>query len=102
MIASPVLTTILDQKGQTSNALSDSTQESGFERRGCRVLWPGGGEGDTGIPVTQMEQMKAAPQAASEAAEVQDLRRRAAWVDADYWASYQKEAAEDGWNQMKV
>jgi hypothetical protein len=48
-----------------------------------------------------MEQMKGAT-GGEQGGRVQDLQKRAAWVHTDYRASYQKEAAEDGWNQMKL
>jgi carboxymethylenebutenolidase len=58
------------------------------------------GEADQGIPVTQVEAMKAALQAAGKTAEFKVYPGAPHGFHADYRASYRKEAAEDGWNQM--
>jgi carboxymethylenebutenolidase len=58
------------------------------------------GEADQGIPVAQVEAMKAALQAAGKTAEFKIYPGAPHGFHADYRASYRKEAAEDGWNQM--
>jgi carboxymethylenebutenolidase len=58
------------------------------------------GEADQGIPVVQVEAMKAALQAAGKTAEFKIYPGAPHGFNADYRASYRKEAAEDAWNQM--
>jgi carboxymethylenebutenolidase len=58
------------------------------------------GDADQGIPVAQVEAMKAALQAAGKTAEFKIYPGAPHGFHADYRASYRKEAAEDGWNQM--
>jgi carboxymethylenebutenolidase len=58
------------------------------------------GEADQGIPVAQVEAMKAALQAAGKTAEFKIYPGAPHGFHADYRPSYRKEAAEDGWNQM--
>jgi carboxymethylenebutenolidase len=58
------------------------------------------GEADQAIPVAQLEAMKAALQAAGKTAEFKIYPGAPHGFHADYRASYRKEAAEDGWNQM--
>jgi carboxymethylenebutenolidase len=60
------------------------------------------GEADAGIPVTQVEQMKAALAAAGKAAEFKIYPGAPHGFHADYRTSYRKEAAEDAWNQMQA
>ena len=60
------------------------------------------GEADTGIPVAQVEQMKAALAAADKTAEFKIYPGAPHGFHADYRASYRKEAAEDAWNQMQA
>jgi carboxymethylenebutenolidase len=60
------------------------------------------GEADQGIPVAQVEAMKAALQAAGKTAEFKIYPGAPHGFHADYRASYRKEAAEDGWNQMQA
>ena len=60
------------------------------------------GEADTGIPVAQVEQMKAALAAAGKTAEFKIYPGAPHGFNADYRASYRKEAAEDAWNQMQA
>lgn len=57
------------------------------------------GEADTGIPVTQVEAMKAALQAAGKKAEFKIYPGAPHAFHADYRPSYRKEAAEDAWGQ---
>jgi carboxymethylenebutenolidase len=58
------------------------------------------GEADQGIPVAQVEALKAALQAANKTAEFKIYPGAPHGFHADYRASYRKEAAEDAWNQM--
>src|SRR5262245_18062259 len=57
------------------------------------------GEADQGIPVTQVEAMKAALQAAGKMAEFHIYPGAPHGFHADYRPSYRKEAAEDAWNR---
>jgi carboxymethylenebutenolidase len=58
------------------------------------------GEADQGIPVAQVEAIKAALQTAGKTAEFKIYPGAPHGFHADYRASYRKEAAEDAWNQM--
>jgi carboxymethylenebutenolidase len=58
------------------------------------------GEADQGIPVAQVDAMKAALQAAGKTAEFKIYPGAPHGFHADYRPSYRKEAAEDGWSQM--
>jgi carboxymethylenebutenolidase len=60
------------------------------------------GAEDTGIPVAQVEAMKAALAGAGKTAEFKIYPGAPHGFHADYRASYRKEAAEDGWNQMQA
>jgi carboxymethylenebutenolidase len=60
------------------------------------------GEADAGIPVAQVEQMKAALAAAGKTAEFKIYPGAPHGFHADYRASYRKEAAEDAWSQMQA
>ena len=60
------------------------------------------GEADQGIPVAQVEAMKAALAAAHKTAEFKIYPGAPHGFHADYRASYRKEAAEDAWNQMQA
>src|ERR1700731_2014896 len=60
------------------------------------------GEADTGIPVAQVEALKSALAEAKKPAEFKIYPAAPHGFHADYRASYRKEAAEDGWNQMKA
>jgi carboxymethylenebutenolidase len=60
------------------------------------------GEADQGIPVAQVEAMKAALAAANKPAEFKIYPGAPHGFHADYRPSYRKEAAEDGWNQMQA
>jgi len=57
------------------------------------------GEADQGIPVTQVEAMKAALQAAGKKAEFHIYPGAPHGFHADYRPSYRKEAADDAWNR---
>jgi carboxymethylenebutenolidase len=59
------------------------------------------GEADQGIPVAQVEALKAALAEAKKTAEFKIYPGAPHGFHADYRASYRKEAAEDGWNQMQ-
>jgi carboxymethylenebutenolidase len=58
------------------------------------------GEADQGIPVAQVEAMKAALQAAGKKAEFKIYPAAPHGFHADYRPSYRKDAADDAWNQM--
>jgi carboxymethylenebutenolidase len=58
------------------------------------------GEADTGIPVATVEALKAALAENKKTAEFKIYPGAPHGFHADYRASYRKEAAEDGWNQM--
>jgi carboxymethylenebutenolidase len=58
------------------------------------------GEADQGIPVAQVEAMKAALAAANKTAAFKIYPGAPHGFHADYRPSYRKEAAEDGWAQM--
>ena len=58
------------------------------------------GEADQGIPVAQVEAMKAALAAAGKTAEFKIYPGAPHGFHADYRPSYRKEAAEQGWNEM--
>ena len=59
------------------------------------------GAEDTGIPVADVEAMKAALAAAGKTAEFHIYPGAPHGFEADYRPSYRKEAAEDAWNQMQ-
>jgi len=58
------------------------------------------GQADQGIPVTQVEAMRAALQAAGKTAAFKIYPDAPHGFHADYRPSYRKEAAEDAWRQM--
>src|SRR5689334_4598499 len=60
------------------------------------------GAEDQGIPVAQVEQMKAALAAANKTAEFHIYPGAPHGFEADYRPSYRKDAAEDAWNQMQA
>jgi carboxymethylenebutenolidase len=60
------------------------------------------GEADTGIPVAQVEALKAALAAAGKTAEFKTYPGAPHGFHADYRASYRSEAAQDAWNQMQA
>jgi carboxymethylenebutenolidase len=60
------------------------------------------GEADTGIPVAQVEALKAALAQNRKTAEFKIYPGAPHGFHADYRASYRKDAAEDGWNQMQA
>jgi carboxymethylenebutenolidase len=59
------------------------------------------GEADTGIPVAQVEALKAALAEAKKLAEFKIYPGAPHGFHADYRASYRKEAADDAWSQMQ-
>jgi carboxymethylenebutenolidase len=58
------------------------------------------GEADQGIPVAQVEAMKAALQAAGKKGEFKIYPGAPHGFHADYRPSYRKDAADDAWNQL--
>jgi carboxymethylenebutenolidase len=58
------------------------------------------GGADTGIPVAQVEQMKAALAANNKIAEFKIYKDAPHGFHADYRPSYRKEAADDAWKQL--
>jgi carboxymethylenebutenolidase len=60
------------------------------------------GEADQGIPVTQVEAMKAALAAANKPAEFKIYPGAPHGFHADYRPSYRKDTADDAWNQMQA
>jgi carboxymethylenebutenolidase len=61
------------------------------------------GEEDQGIPVTSLNQMKAALAAAgNDKCEFVLYKGAPHGFNADYRPSYRKEAADDGWNRLRV
>src|SRR3954464_6225974 len=60
------------------------------------------GEADQGIPVAQVDAMKAALAAANKPAEFKIYPGAPHGFHADYRPSYRKDAAEDGWNEMQT
>jgi len=60
------------------------------------------GAEDTGIPVAQVEAMKAALAENKKTAEFKIYPGAPHGFHADYRPSYRKDAAEDGWNQMQA
>ena len=60
------------------------------------------GEADSGIPVAQVEALKAALAAAHKTAEFKTYPGAPHGFHADYRASYRQQAAEDGWNRMQA
>lgn len=60
------------------------------------------GEANQGIPVAQVEEMRAALKAAGKTAEFKIYPGAPHAFHADYRTSYRKEAAEDAWKQMEA
>jgi carboxymethylenebutenolidase len=60
------------------------------------------GEADTGIPVADVEALKTALAENKKTAEFKIYPGAPHGFHADYRASYRKDAAEDGWNQMQA
>ncbi len=58
------------------------------------------GEADQGIPLAQVDTMKAALQGAGKTFEIKVYAGAPHGFHADYRASYRKEAAEDAWKEM--
>jgi carboxymethylenebutenolidase len=58
------------------------------------------GEADQGIPVSQVDALKGALQAAGKTFEIKIYPGAPHGFHADYRPSYRKEAAEDAWNEM--
>jgi carboxymethylenebutenolidase len=60
------------------------------------------GEADQGIPVSQVEEMKAALKAAGKTADIEIYPGAPHGFHADYRPSYRKDAAEDAWQRMEA
>jgi carboxymethylenebutenolidase len=60
------------------------------------------GEKDAGIPLAQVDQMKAALTGANKTFEIKIYPEAPHGFHADYRASYRKEAAEDAWKEMQA
>jgi carboxymethylenebutenolidase len=60
------------------------------------------GGADQGIPLTQIEQMRAALKAAGKKSEIVVYPDTPHGFNADYRPSYRPEAAKDGWNRMQA
>ena len=60
------------------------------------------GEADQGIPLTQVETMKSALQAANKTFEIKLYPGAPHGFHADYRQSYRKEAAEEAWKEMQA
>ncbi len=60
------------------------------------------GEADQGIPVAQVEELKAALARANKTADFKIYPGAPHGFHADYRPSYRKEAAEEAWNQMQA
>jgi carboxymethylenebutenolidase len=60
------------------------------------------GEADQGIPVSQVEQMKAALKAAGKTAGIEIYPGAPHGFHADYRPSYRKDAAEDAWRRLEA
>lgn len=60
------------------------------------------GEADQGIPVSQVEQMKAALKSAGKTADIEVYPGAPHGFHADYRPSYRKEAAKDAWRRMEA
>ena len=58
------------------------------------------GEADAGIPLAQVDAMKAALAAANKPSEIKLYPAAPHGFHADYRPSYRKEAADDAWAQM--
>ena len=67
----------------------------------CPVLGLYGGK-DTGIPLDSVEKMRAALKQAGKTAEIIVYPDAAHGFNADYRASYNKAAAEDGWKRLQA
>ena len=60
------------------------------------------GEADSGIPVAQVEALKAALAENKKTAEFKIYPDAPHGFHADYRPSYRKDAADDGWNQLQA
>jgi carboxymethylenebutenolidase len=60
------------------------------------------GGADQGIPVAQIEQMRAALKAAGKKSEIIVYPETPHGFNADYRPSYRPEAAKDGWKRMQA
>jgi carboxymethylenebutenolidase len=88
---------LVDPPAQASVWPKSSTQVAPHVKAPVLGLY---GEADAGIPVAQVEAMKAALTAANKTFEIKLYPAAPHGFHADYRQSYRKEAAEDAWNQM--
>ena len=88
---------LVDAPGQKSNWPKSATELAPDMKAPVLGLY---GEADQGIPVAQVEAMKAALQAAGKKAEFKTYPGAPHGFHADYRPSYRKDAAEDAWNQL--
>jgi carboxymethylenebutenolidase len=88
---------LVDPPAQATLWPKSSTQVAGAVKAPVLGLY---GEADAGIPVAQVEAMKAALTAANKTFEIKLYPAAPHGFHADYRQSYRKEAAEDAWNQM--
>jgi carboxymethylenebutenolidase len=88
---------LVDPPAQATLWPKSSTQVAGQVKAPVLGLY---GEADAGIPVAQVEAMKAALTAANKTFEIKLYPAAPHGFHADYRQSYRKEAAEDAWNQM--
>jgi carboxymethylenebutenolidase len=88
---------LVDPPAQASLWPKSSTQRAPEVKAPVLGLY---GEADAGIPVAQVDAMKAALTAANKTFEIKLYPAAPHGFHADYRQSYRKEAAEDAWNQM--
>jgi carboxymethylenebutenolidase len=88
---------VVDPEGQKAIWPKSATQLAPEMKAPVLGLY---GEADQGIPVAQVEAMKAALAAVHKTAEFKIYPGAPHGFHADYRPSYRKEAAEDGWAQM--
>src|SRR6195256_356055 len=88
---------VVDPEGQKAIWPKSATQLAPEMKAPVLGLY---GEADQGIPVAQVEAMKAALAAANKTAEFKIYPGAPHGFHADYRPSYRKEAAEDGWAQL--
>ena len=87
----------VDPPGQTQIWPKSPTQRAAEMKAPVLGLY---GDADQGIPVAQVEAMKAALQAAGKTAEFKIYPGAPHGFHADYRPSYRKEAADAAWNEM--
>jgi len=88
---------LIDPPGQAEIWPKSPTQRAAEMKAPVLGLY---GEADQGIPVAQVEAMKAALSAAGKTAEFKIYPGAPHGFHADYRPSYRKEAADAAWNEM--